>query len=281
MSQPQRTAGAREARWHIASHLVVALAILASMASCRTVGRAIGNADANAQSSIHWVVVPEMDPVDPTGKSVYVRFRNIAGAYEYDFLRSELERAVEERGYEVTRSPGEATFYVDAVLRFFEKNPNVDNGQTLLSAAGGVAAGAAGWQLAGAVSDSHVVRGATAVSLGAVASSSIKNRMAVVEWNLLLDVAIGERMAQAVETSLRNESVGKRSDTTAQNTGYQLSGGADRRSQSREQRVATTSDFFRHEARLLAVARQIGMKREEAVAELSRKIGAALTDLMP
>ena len=258
-----------------------ALALGLTLGSCRATKGLLGDPDAEVRSSVNWVAIPTFDPVNPADTKIFVKFRNPAGATEFTYIGREIEAAAAEYGYTITRNPDEADFYYEVMIRFFDENPNGDNGESLLNNAGAIAVGAAGWAAADAMGGGNLAKGGTAIVLGAGAKTAFDNFSRVTEWNLLVDCAIGERMEGGVNTRLQGGQDAHSSIQTGQNTGYQGTGGSDVRNTGRHQSAQTTSDFFRHEARLLAVSRQIRMTREEAVAALSERVRACLPEILP
>lgn len=262
--------------------LVAWAAILSMATGCRATQSLLGNRDAESRTTINWVQLPEMDPVNASQSKIYLRFKNMVGANEFDFIKGEIESAAVDLGYTVTNNPDEADFFYRIDLRAFNENPDADGGSSTLNALGAVAVGGATFATLDSAGANPVLGGAVAVGTGAVANEMFSNFTKVTEWNLVIDIAIGERIDGGVNTNENYD----RDAASSVNTGAAISdqqgvGGRDQSVSGRRQDLNTVSDWYYRPARLLAVARQIRMTRDEAVAALRNDLSGSLPQLLP
>ena len=102
--------------------LACGIAAAGSLSGCTTsarlLGRATANKYANPQSGTVWVVpLPQLEPLAPEDKTVYVSFQNISDA-NLDLTKL-LRNAASAQGWELVSNPQEATYRLRVRTQFF------------------------------------------------------------------------------------------------------------------------------------------------------------------
>jgi len=276
--------------------LIFASSLLLSGAACRSVGGVAGSRDAAARSGTVWnVPAPELPPLRPEQKTAYVTVRNISDA---DInVRQEIRAAVRDAGFRLVEDPEEAHIRLRATVRYFGENENADEGRGLANSLGAVGGAAIGVGTGAAVTG--VMRRTmnanrqygygTGIAAGAVvgtlAVQGISNRMRAREWNLIVDLLLEERTEEPITfTVARDSAVGSTAGTgVATGRGgveSQLTGGGATDTTTTAGAMERTSNYFPHGMRLTVWARQIGMREDEAMPLMQRRLENVLANVL-
>ncbi|NOY79668.1 MAG: hypothetical protein GXP31_01555 [Kiritimatiellaeota bacterium] len=229
------------------------------------------------QGGVRWMnPQPSLRPVSPDKMVVYLRFKNTSGS-PLPNLQSQIKSAFEAAGYRVTRDPNEAQFVVTADARYFGENRSKDAGGSML-------AGAVFGAIPGAIIGNNLGRGGNAAAgaaagavLGAAIGNIMANRNKMIEYDLVVDLRIGERVRGGVRT-VRKASESSRvshADAAGAEAG-RASGGS-----SEEQRAEVREDFLYHQNRLVGHVTRMALTPEEAVPFLEKRIVAAVGSILP
>jgi len=228
------------------------------------------------QGTVKWMnPMPNLRPVSPDKRVVYLRVRNVSGSPLPD-LTPQIRAGFEQAGYRVTTNPDEAWYTVTIDLRYFGENRKLDAGGSML-------AGAAFGALPGAIIGHNVGSGHTAegaiigAAVGAAVGKIMANRNKMVEYDLVIDVRIGERVQGGVKTVRKSSS-----DAAVTHTDVRgAEGGRARAGSGEEQKVEVKEDFLFHENRLVAYAKRMALTPDEALPFLQQRLVAALSSVLP
>ncbi len=256
---------------------------------CRSVGGLIGNKDAEARSGTVWnVPAPDIEPVAPEERTVYIRVRNISDATEIN-LTPDIKSSVQDAGYILVDDPTEANFRLRASLRFFGENEAGDLGQSQARLLGGISGAGIGlgtYGVARSAGGNFGVSAGAGAAAGGLAGLAITNRMQAREWNLIIDMVLEEKQDTPVQFTVasgkeRDSSTGAGNAVVGPGGGGNSVAGGETSSTSTRAEITKTSDYFPHGIRLTAWARQIGMTQAEALPLLEAKIRAVMPQILP
>lgn len=224
-----------------------------------------------------------MREVGPDKRIVYLRWNNSAGV-DFPDLGRDIRAGFEQSGYRVTNNPEEAQYTVRIDLRHFgEASEKVGTMGTVGGAVvGGVAGGVAGHAL-GNHSGVNTAAGAVA---GAVLVGGLMdvmaNRNKMIEYDLVLDVRLGERIRGGVKTSRRADE----GSETGHSAAFSAAGGSNEfgssnTQASEQQEVQTQDDFLYHKNTLTVYAVRMKMTPEMAIPALAQRVAPALKAILP
>ena len=229
------------------------------------------------QGGVRWMnPQPSLRPVNANKMVVYLRFKNSSGS-PLPNLQSQIKSAFEAAGYRVTRDPGEAQFTVMADARFFGENRSKDAGGSVMTGAvfGAIPGAIIGNNVGGG---GHVGVGAAAGAvIGGAIGNIMANRNKMVEYDLVIDLRLGERIRGGVRTTRTSEEKSRVSHAdTAGNEGGRSSGGSGER-----QRAEIREDFLYHQNRLVGHVTRMALTPDEAMPFLEKRIVAAVGSVLP
>lgn len=256
---------------------------------CRSFGNVIGSKDAEARSGTVWnVPAPDIEPVGPEQRTVFVKVRNISDATEIN-LAPDIKSSVQDAGYILVDDPSKANFRLRATIRFFGENEAGDLGQGQARVLGGIAGAGVGLGTYGAARSAGAnggISGGAGVAAGGIAGLAVLNRMKAREWNLIIDMVLEEKLDQPVEFKVasgneRGSSTGTGNNVVGPGGGSNSVSGGQTSSTSTSAEITKTSDYFPHGIRLTAWARQIGMTQEEALPLVEAKVRAVMPQILP
>ena len=263
--------------------LIHCLAMGVLLTGCATMDRAyqktVGVVDPDKmtlQGGSKWMSpMPRLGMPGSGEMVVYLRFKNSSGSPLGD-LYEEIRTGVEQAGYTVTRNRDEAHYVLTADVRFFGENRNKDAGGALLT--GGALGGVTGAVIGHNVGNGNTGLGAAGGAvIGAAAANILANRNKMVEYDIAVDIRIGERMEGGVST-VRTAG----DDTSVTHADIQgAEGGRSSGGSTEEQRVETTEDFLYHQNRLVAHVTRMGLTPPEALPYLRQKVVAGLSAVLP
>jgi len=267
-------------------------ALLSLAAGCATMDRAYRGVTSvtdpdktRLRGGVKWMnPQPPLREVSGEKMVVYLRTRNTsASPVPLDELYARVHAGLEAAGYRVTRDRSEATYTVNADVRYFGENASKDGGAGLLAGAilGG-AAGAATGHAIGGDGRATGIGAAGGAAAGAAIANIMANRNKMVEIDMVVDLRIGERIPSGVATTRRTEDEQRvtHGDSTT-TTGGAAEGGRSSAGTTETQQVEIREDFLYHHNRLAAHAVKMGLTPDEALPFLTERIAAALSSALP
>jgi Enterobacterial TraT complement resistance protein len=273
----------RNRNWmkNLAPCALATVVLCGGLAGCRATGDMLGDERAQPQSSFQWVVQPDVRMPEPTAK-FYVRY--IDGAGSGIDLTDVIRGAVTARGYALTNSPKEADYQFIATLRHFDKAREFRGANQLgvdsLLIVGPLTGAAIGYSI-GDSAEERIVGVGVGLGVGAVAEAAARNFSKVNEWDLVLDLEIGEKIDGGFteRNKARNASESTASTAIGVNaTGY---GGSNASSNEQTADFERAATHLRNKSRLLVAAYQMTMTREEARAEIMRRLPEVMRAAVP
>ncbi len=229
------------------------------------------------QGGVRWLnPMPNLRPVGPEERVVYLRWRNTSGS-PLPNLRDKIKAGFEAAGYRVTLNPKEAHYIVEIDARYFGENRRKDAGGSMLAGAaiGAVPGAILGNKLG---SGHHTVEGAAiGAALGAAMGNIMANRNKMVEYDLVLDLRIGERIAGGVKTTLQSQAESRVSH--ADSSGREASRSS--AGSSEKQTAKIKEDFFYHKNRLVCHVQRLNLTPPEALPYLEQRLVPALSSVLP
>lgn len=262
-------------RWN-----VPILALITVLPACRATGKMLGNEHAEPQAKLEWIARPSLDLPTSDHPTVYLHpFKDAVGA-DLD-LTDALRSGVESAGYTLTSSRSEADYQMVVTLRHFEKAKVFDGGEGAMRTVEGVApiAGVVGGAYAGSKygTGGMIAGGILGGAVGLGAGIAARNFSQVNEWDLILDVELNERVEGGfTESRTRDE------DTESASTTQRGSeAGSRRTADRREAHVTKEKLHLANTFRLCAIAYQMKMSREEALAVLLPRLPKAIQSVLP
>jgi len=266
--------------------VVAALALAVQLTGCAAIvdlkDTVTQNPARELDSGLVWNTrVPDIYLPDQDELCVYFHLRNLSGedGAAVDEVEDAVRAAIEDKGYRLVRRPDDANFTIRADLRFMGENPaGATRGRGLFSSSAVAAS---------ALSTRARVSGASAASrddsdglVGSMMSEGMHNASRIVEWTLLLDFFISERM-EGSEKRLAVSSETHASESTA------LADGASRRADGRSSKSSASQSGVReqqqfdHECSMTAWANKRRCTREEASSGYLEKVAMAVKEILP
>ncbi len=265
--------------------LLIFAVVLTALTGCTTMDRMyrgstrMTNPDKmKLQTNVKWLTPPTsmgLTPVAPEKRTVYLRYKNSSGSNMPD-MRADIEQSLQQAGYSVTRDPTEAKYTMTVDCRFFGVNREKDAGGTLLT--GGILGGILGAVAGHNIGDGYTGEGAAGGAIaGAAAANVLANRNKMVELDLVFDLRVGERIKGGVKTQ-------KAVDTSSRVSQRTSSGGERGSSGTRStstQKFERKADFVYYKNRIVASARKMALRPEEAQPVLRDRIVKAVSNVLP
>jgi hypothetical protein len=218
---------------------------------------------------------PNLRMVGQDKMVAFIRVRDSSGS-GLD-IGHEVQHAVEDLGYKVTRNIDEAQYLINADVRYFGENARADGGRATM------AAGIGGGIVGGIIGHQSRRTGEGAV-VGALATGLLFNTLAqrnkIREFDAVVDVRIGERIKGGVRTTRRSGE-----EQTVTHSGSAGAGGFDTGSSAggseEEQRAVTDEDFLYHQNRLVTYVSKLNLAPDEADPVLRDRLVKALSNVLP
>lgn len=230
---------------------------------------------------VRWMTTqPRLREVSGDAMVVYLRVRNSGAApLAASELARELKAGVAAAGYRVSTDRDEAQFTLNADIRAYGENAHKDLGAGMVAGtvAGGVAGAVAGHAIGGGSGRATGLGAAGGALIGAGIANVMANRNKMVEIDLVVDLRIGERVADGVQTTRRSS----QDSSVRQRAGASGEAGASRSGSSETQELELQEDFLYHENRLVAHATKMGLTADEALPVLSERMATALSGVLP
>lgn len=263
----------------IAPLTALALSLACALPACRATGKMLGNEYAEPQAALKWIARPELDQPSSDQPTVFIRpFKDAVGS-GLD-LTQQVKQAVEAAGYTPTSSRS-ADYQLVATLRHFDKAKTFDGGEgamkTVQNLAPLVGAGLGVYAGSEAGAGGMIAGGILGGAAGVMGSAAMENFSKVHEWDLILDIELGERIAGGFEQKRT------RSDAADSASGPQAGSeqGSRKTEDRREAEITQTKEYLSSTFRLVAVAYQMTMEREEALAVLLPRLPSAIQSVLP
>lgn len=265
----------------LATGAIAVALLLGGMTGCRTTGQMVGDEHAEPQSSFQWVTRPDVRMPEPTAK-FFVRYIDGVGS-GIDLLQH-IRDAVVQRGYALTNSPSEADYQFIATLRHFDKAREFRGpgqlGYDSLVLLGPLTGGAIGYAI-GDSTDERIVGTAVGISAGVLAETAFRNFSKVNEWDLVIDIELGERIEGGFTEHNQSENANASAATTAIGANSTAYTGSNTSSNQKSAAFDRRATHLRNQSRLLVAAYQMTMSREEARAEIMRRLPEAIRSAIP
>ena len=258
-----------------------ALLLVVVASGCRSIQGVVGDPNAKPRSVGKWHTLPQIDPVNADSTKLWIDFKDVAGAYELDFIKDEIKRAAESEGYTVTNNPDEAKFQYRVWLRFFGEDPNRDGGSKLLAGAGAIGTGLAAGTVVKSVSGNTTAGVVTGIGVGVVAGEAFTNFSKTVHWGLIVDVEIFELTEGTVKETKSSDKKADSSVVNADGQSGQVVSSQDGSTNTSTREYTKESNRYLHLARLHLDAFQTTMSREEAVTQISKSLPSMLSGMLP
>ncbi len=266
--------------------LVVVVAAMV-MSGCDQVSRGLGkmtsNKYAEPRSGSVWIVPPpQLEPVPPSKKTVYVSFRNISDA-DID-LTDVLRQAAIDQGWSLVQDPSKATYRLRASLRFWGEVEPETGGATKASSMGAIAGAAVGLGTAAALSRSGrggLTSFGAGVGAGGLVALGMSNASKPREWALILDFVLEEYSAKPVKFTLSRGSGSATAAGAAVANSRMATGGGTKESNSSSGTITKKSNYFPHGLRLSVWANQMNMKEEEALPLVQKRLEKVVKQILP
>lgn len=249
--------------------------------SCRGLGNLTGNEFAKPQSKMDWILRPDLDPPTSASPTVWLRFKN-ASSTDLD-LQPQLREAVQQQGYALVANAAEADYQLVATLQHFDKAASFDGGESAIQTVGKLApiAGLAGGVLAGDTAGEKVGFGILGGVAGSIGSAMIENFSKVAEWDLVIDFQVNERIEGGFREETSSKSTAQASTEGGVRAGRRVETGGNDSRQERKSDVTREKTHLRNQGRLVAVAYQMTMSRDEALAEMLPKLPRVVAAALP
>ncbi len=223
-------------------------------------------------------------PATPDKRVVYVRIRNSSGSpMDMNYVNAQVKGSFERQNYRVTLNPSEAFFIVQGDIRFFGDAATKDGtAGTIGGAIVGGAAGAVAGHAIGGNRTGTVIGGAAGALLVGWLMDVMAERNKMVEYDLVIDLRIGERTSAAVRTQRRaNEGAEVGHSASFNAAGGSAEYGSSSAESGETQQVDTQDDFFYHKNTASAAAVKMRLTPEEAFPVLAQKIATSLGEVLP
>jgi Enterobacterial TraT complement resistance protein len=218
---------------------------------------------------------PNLRMVSQDKMVAFIRVRDSSGS-GLD-ISKEVQQAVEDLGYKVTRNMDDAQYLINADVRYYGENARADGGRATMAAGigGGIVGGVIGHQ-SGRTGEGAVV-GAVATGL---LFDTLAQRNKVREFDAVVDVRIGERTKGGVRTTRRSSD-----EQVVAHEGSAGAGGMDVGASAggseEQQRAVVDEDFLYHQNRLVTYVSKLNLGPEEADPVLKERLVKALSNVLP
>lgn len=241
------------------SMMVVALAAAVPLFSgCAATQVAIAKRDLDVQTRMSATIF--LSPIKESERIVFVQYRNTSDKPDLD-MAAELEAAVANKGYRITRNPDEAHYLLQAnVLHVGKTDPTA--AQTAFNGGFGGSLGAGMGVAAAAYATGHSnERGMVgAVILGAIGNTVANAMVKDVYFSIVTDVQIQERSRKGTKVQVESK------HTLQQGT-----------SGSSQSSFTEESEFKVYQTRVMSTANKVNLEFAEAAQPLRTGLVRALS----
>ena len=258
---------------------IIMLIVCVSFAgtACRSFQGLTGNQHAKPQVKFKWISRPAVDMAESETPTIYLRkFKDAVGA-DLD-LTPQIKQAIKANGYRLTRNRKSADFHLIATLRHFDKANTFDGGSSAMKKVANAApiAGAIMGYSSGDSCRSRALNGILGGTGGAFFGAMIDNYSQVNEWDMILDIELLEKVSPFIERR-KGRSNNNSSSINRRDSERGSRGTSDERSSEYEKR----KNHYRNTFRLVAVAYQTQMTRDEALGNLLPRLPGSIGSVLP
>jgi len=208
------------------------------------------------ESGLKWLKPPARirDAATEAEMTVYLRVKD-TGASGID-LKDAIRSQVIAAGYNVVRNRRDAQFVVRTDIRSISETAEKSNDAILSGALIGGGAGAIIGNNSGGSGDEGAAIGAV---VGALVGNAIAKRNKDRKYALVVNVTIGERIAQGVGTQRRGNALGNETQSA----------------------VNVIDNFLYHDNTVLVTAQRLNLTLDEALPSLSTRLSRAVSAALP
>jgi len=269
----------------LAGSLALAAVGCSTMDSAYQGGTSMTNPDKmTLRSQVKWMnPMPNLRIPPVNQRAVYVRIKNSSGSpMDMAYVNAQVRGAFGVQGYRVTMDPNEAFFVVQGDVRFFGESSTKDGTTGTVGGAivGGVAGGIAGHAIGGN-STGTVVGAAGGALLVGWLMDVLAERNKMVEYDLVVDLNIGERIATKVRTQRSSNQGAELGHSAAVSSGGNTEYGSSSAETGEKQQVDLQEDFLYQKNTMSAAAVKMRMLPAEAFPVLTQKIATSLSEVLP
>ncbi len=229
--------------------------------------------------------MPNLRIPPATKRAVYVRIKNSSGSpMDMAYVNAQVKGAFEAQGYRVTLDPNEAFFVVQGDVRFFGDAATKDG---TAGTVGGAIVGGVGGAVAGHAIGGNRTGTVAGAAVGALLvgwmMDTLAERNKMVEYDLVIDLRIGERIEGA---KVRTQRRGNEGAQTGHSASFNAAGGSTEYGSSsgesgETQQVDLQEDFLYHQNAMSAAAVKMRLTPDEAFPVLAQKIARSLGEVLP
>ncbi|MFQ5509539.1 MAG: complement resistance protein TraT [Leptospirillia bacterium] len=207
---------------------------------------------------------------------VFLRVRNSSGS-ELD-IRRDVQFALEDLGYQVTRNPDEAQYVMNLDIRYYGENARADGGKATLAAGVGGA-------VVGGIIGHQSRHGGSGAAVGAIAAGMLfdvaAQRNKIREFDVVVDTRIGERVKGGVQTTRKSSDASAVGHAGSSRGGSGYEGGVAVGGTEETQSAVFEEDFLYSQNRLLVYTSKMNLTPEEAAPVLEDRLIRALSNILP
>lgn len=258
--------------------------IISCTGASRGLGQLTANKYAEPRSGTVWVVPPpQLEPLPPDEKNIYISFRNISDAESID-LAGELKKAARVAGWDIVQDPQKATYRLRASLRFFGEVEPESGGESAARNMGiitGAAAGVGTGALVYGATDSYAAGGVAGLSTGGLMAQGIANASRPREWAMIIDFVLEEYNEEPIDYELMRSTGASTSDSAGARSSRMAAGGETSGKNVSSGSMTRSSNYFPHGVRLSAWANQMNMREDEAMPHLRSRTERVVAQMLP
>ena len=200
-----------------------------------------------------------LDPVSPEKRKIYIRINNTSGTPNISFGAT-LQNALQAKGYSITDDPQEATYWLQANIKYFgETDPNslADlRSSSFGSTIEGAALGGVIGELVGG--DDSTLLGA---AIGGAASFITDMFMTKFSYTAVVDIQVSAKTTE--EVRITDKQLVRQGESAI----------------SRE-RSTSTGNRKTYRTRVISTATELNLSRDEAVEALKKSLAATLSGIL-
>jgi gas vesicle protein len=235
--------------------------------------------DEKLNLEITWLTEkPIIRPVSAKNKFVYCSVRNSSGS---DLkLENHIHKALTSLGYQLTDDLEIAhyTLLTDISYHGLKKEEGY-SGLLIGGGTGAVIGSVAGHQV-DPDKGKYIGAGLGAI-IGGIAGMMVDEKNALKVIDVVVDLRIGEKVNTGVKTRTKSNSNRNLNGALSKANGSGVHAGSSNNVTSEESSFVRNDDFFYHSARLVCSAKKIGLTKEDAQEELTKKLTNSLSQTLP
>ena len=215
------------------------------LSGCAATTTAIRYSDLDVQTKMSTTIF--LEPVPPEAKTVFIQMRNTSDKQLN--IGAQIRQAIAAKGYKIETDPTKAHYILQANILQVGKIDQSALESAYMAGFGGVAGGAAAGALVGG---SRAGAGALVGGLaGGAAETILGSLVKVVNFSMITDIQISERVKGAVSQQFKSSLKQGASSTTTQTS-------------------ASTHNMKRYQTRIVSSARKVNLEFAEALPHLEQ-----------